>query len=292
MSKRITTCAGIGDWIWILQKLVNQPDPHHWILPGGQPRRAHQLAPLLPSVISSVSWNDALGYRAIKTYGYKGLWKHTPDEFYLQANTWLEAGKRIEDWLPDLKTSYRIEWETSEEDAEAARWLLRCTWVDFGNIEQEYYNDRKFIAIYTSAYQKDARWKGWEAKEWLEFIKLFPKGYKFVIIGASWDIGIPEQLMPMLTLNSIPYVNTVGQPLGIVIEVLKRCEAFIGFPSGLSILNETLGAGKTLMFFPPHLQAMHNTFAEPSRIEDGSFKACQWCAPEKMYNWIKENWKV
>lgn len=292
MSKRITTCAGIGDWIWILQKLVNQPDTHHWVLPGGQPRRAHQLAPLLPGVISSVSWNDTLGYRTIKTYGYKGLWKHTPNEFYLQANTWLEAGKRIEDWLPDLKTSYRIKWGTSEEDAEAARGLLRCTWVDFGNIEQEYYNDRKFIALYTSAYQKDARWKGWEAKEWLDFIQLFPKGYTFVIIGASWDIGIPEQLMPMLTLNSIPYVNTVGQPLGIVIEVLKRCEAFVGFPSGLSILNETLGAGKTIMFFPPHLQAMQNTFAEPSRIEDGSFKACQWCVPEKLHSWIKENWKL
>lgn len=278
MSKTITTCAGIGDAIWLMQKLVNQPDAHNWIIPAGQPQRAHQLAPLLPSVIRSVTFKEGLGYRAIKTYGYRGHWCNTPDSFMLEANTHLEAGKRIESFLPDLATSYRIQWETIDYQLPAV-----CLTQDTG---------RPYIAIYTSAYQKDARWKGWEAKEWMEFIQLFPKRYTFVIIGASWDIGIPEQLMPMLTLNSIPYVNTVGQSLGVVIEVLKRCEAFIGYPSGLSILNETLGAGKTIMFFPPHLQAMQNTFAEPSRIEDGSFKACQWCVPEKLYSWIKENWKL
>lgn len=296
MSKTITTCAGIGDAIWLMQKLVNQPDAHNWIIPAGQPQRAHQLATLLPSVIRSVTFKEGLGYRSIKTYGYRGHWCNTPDAFMLEANTHLEAGKRIESFLPDLATSYRIQWETSDEDEASSQVCMglakKIVPSDYGFDEVGPVHQPPFIAIYTSAYQKDARWKGWEAKEWMEFIQLFPKGYTFVIIGASWDIGIPEQLMPMLTLNSIPYVNTVGQSLGVVIEVLKRCEAFIGFPSGLSILNETLGAGKTIMFFPPHLQAMQNTFAEPSRIEDGSFKACQWCTPEKLYSWIKENWKL
>jgi hypothetical protein len=283
MSKTITTAAGIGDFIWLIQKLINQPDPHHWILPSGEPRRAHQLAPLLPKVISSIAWKDNLGYRTIKAYGYKGLWKHTPAEFYLQANTHLEEGNRIETFLPDLATSYRIEWETTMDDmAERNRIMDLVPWID----------DRRFIAIYTSAYQKDARWKGWEEKEWLEFIKMFPKHYTFVIVGALWDAPMAGDLMPMLTADSIPYVNTVGQPLGVVIEVLKRCEAFVGFPSGLSILNETLGAGKTLMFYPQHLHAMVNTWADPARIESGDYKGCLWCVPEKIYSWIENNWKV
>lgn len=288
MSKTITTAAGIGDKIWLLQKLVNQPDAHDWIIPAGQPQRAHQLAPLLPSVIRSVTFKEGLGYKTIKTYGYRGNWCNTPQEFTLEANTHLEAGRRIEKFLPDLATSYRIEWKTNSEDVNEAEKTMGTHWTQDSYEEIE----SPFIAIYTSAYQKDARWKGWEAKEWLEFIQLFPKGYTFVIIGASWDVGIPEQLMPMLTQNSVPYVNTVGQPLGVVIEVLKRCEAFIGFPSGLSILNETLGAGKTIMFYPQHLALMVNTWADPARIESGDYKGCLWCAPSAIHSWIKDNWKL
>lgn len=277
MSKTITTAAGIGDKIWLLQKLVNQPEAHDWIIPAGQPQRAHQLAPLLPSVIRSVTFKEGLGYKTIKTYGYRGNWCNTPQEFTLEANTHLEAGKRIEKFLPDLATSYRIEWQVLDVDRRAVD-----SWLE----------PARFIAIYTSAYQKDARWKGWEAKEWLEFIKMFPKHYTFVIVGAEWDSPMAGDLMPMLTQNSIPYVNTVGQPLGVVIEVLKRCEAFIGFPSGLSILNETLGAGKTIMFYPQHLALMVNTWADPARIDSGDYKGCMWCAPSAIHSWIKENWKL
>lgn len=276
MSKLITTCAGIGDKIWLLQKLVNQPDAHDWIIPAGQPQRAHQLAPILPSVIRSVTFKDDLGYKMIKKYGYRGNWCNTPQEFTLEANTHLEAGKRIESFLPDLATSYRIEWKTTIEDKLGA-----------GMLESA----KPLIAIYTSAYQKDARWKGWEAKQWFEFIQLFPKGYTFVIIGAKFDVGVADQLIPMLDNVSVPYVNTIGQPLGVVIEILKRCELFAGFPSGLSILNETLGAGKTLMFYCKHLEPMINTWADPERIEDGRYKGCLWCSPYKIFDWIKEKWK-
>lgn len=301
MSKTITTAAGIGDKIWILQKLVNQPDAHDWIIPAGQPQRAHQLAPLLPSVIRSVTFKEGLGYKTIKTYGYRGNWCNTPQEFTLEANTHLEAGKRIEKFLPDLATSYRIEWETTRQDAEQSLRLLSESesftlysqeWADRVNEALVNGLPARFIAIYTSAYQKDARWKGWEAKEWLEFIKMFPNHYAFVIIGAPYDAPMAGDLMPMLTTNHIPYVNTVGQPLGVVIEVLKRCEAFVGFPSGLSILNETLGAGKTIMFYPQHLSLMVNTWADPARIESGDYKGCMWCAPTAIHSWIKDNWKL
>ncbi len=264
--KTITTCAGIGDAIWLIMKLINQPDKFNWVLPNGNPQRGKQLFDLLPQVTESCKYMPGLTYKLIKQKGFRGEWKNIGSNTMLEANTHLEAGKRIELFLPDLSTSYVLPYVTNTTALELP--------------------SGKLIGIYTSAYNNARQWNGWQAKEWLRLIRLIGPDYKFVFIGADWDIGVSQEIMAQM--NPDEYVNTIGQPLPVVVEVLKRLDCFIGFPSGLSILNETLGAKQTVMFYPPHLQAMQVAWADPARIESGQYKGCQFCEPQKIYDWLKD----
>jgi ADP-heptose:LPS heptosyltransferase len=265
--------AGIGDAIWVLQKLVHTKQKFHFQLPGGQPQRGKQVFDLLPQLTESCSYVEKLGYKHIKHVA-KTKWEQVNGLAALSANEHLERGIRIEKYLPDLPTSYTLDYKTSQENKVVA---------------QELVDNGRFIGIYGSSYSMERSWNGWKEDKWFEFIKLFPKGYTFVIIGAKWDIDLGGELIKLLEKENIPFVNTIGQPLGVVIEVLKRLEMFIGFPSGLSILNETL-AKRTLMFYPPHLNKMINAWPDPERIRSGEYKGCQFCEPVKIFEWIKTNW--
>lgn len=278
MTKTITTCAGLGDTAWIMQKLVNQPDKFHWRIPGGEPRRGDQLFKMMPSLVESFDWVENLGYKTIKERGYMGQWKNVPKSFYLQANTHVEQGNRIEKFLPDLKTSYRLPLVTTIDNQCDAMKAL-----NYGDV-----NKFKYIGIYTSAYETARHLGGWTAAEWSEFVRMLPPEYTIVFIGAPYDQGIVQQVMNQCNR---PYIDTIGQPLPVVIEILKRLDVFIGFPSGLSILNELIGANKTLMFYSPKIKGIINAWADPDRIESGRYKGCLWCEPALIYSWMKENWR-
>jgi ADP-heptose:LPS heptosyltransferase len=121
-------------------------------------------------------------------------------------------------------------------------------------------------------------------------IKKHNPNYKFVLIGANYDVGIPDEIIASVPKDWI--INTVGQPLPVVVEILKRLDLFIGFPSGLSIINETLGAKQTVMFYPKHLQKLINTWPDPARVESGAYKGCVFCPPEQIFDWLIKNDKL
>lgn len=277
----IKACAGIGDSVWLAMKLINQPEKFNWKLPDGHPQRGKQLFDLLPQITESCEYAPGMGYKMIKRSGYKGQWKSSPPkEMFLEANTHLEFGKRIEKFLPDLETSFILPYKTTDDDHNSAINILGV-----GN--------EKYIGIYTSAYSNARRWGGWQAHEWVSLItmiKEYSVGYRFVFIGAEYDIGVSQEVMSKMDPDD--YVNTIGQPLPVVIEILKRLDCFIGFPSGLSIINETLGARQTVMFYPPHLKMMQNAWADPARIESGRYKGCQFCEPKVIFDWLVSNEKL
>lgn len=281
--RTITTQPGIGDAAWVLMKLINSGERFHFRIPDGSPQRGKQIYDMLPQLSESCTYWPGLTYRKVESasaHHFTGKWgKITENEFYLSANRHLEHGKRIEEFLPDLKTSFTLDYHTSDADKDLARTLLA---------------DGKYVGVYTSAYSNARHWNGWEAKEWCEMIRLLHEGDKeitFVIIGAKYDIGIPEEIMAFMDQQGIRYVNTIGQPLGVVVEMLKRLSYFIGFPSGLSILNETLGKDG-VMFYAPHIKGIINAWPDPKRIEAGNYKGCLFCEPGKIYEWVRDEYKI
>lgn len=280
--RTIITPPGIGDNIWLMQKLVNQKEQFHFRIPDGQPQRGKQIFDLLPQVAASCEYTPGLTYKLIEAknnLNTKRFWsKLNEQNMYLSANSHLERGRRIDLLLPDLPTSYKLNYATTEDDSKRAAELLP--------------EGKKYIGIYTSAYSNARNWGAWEAREWFGLIKgLKGKNRVFVIIGAEYDTGVVEELTKAMDEAKIKYINTTGEPLSVVIELLKRLSYFIGFPSGLSILNETLGKDG-LMFYAAKIQKIINTWAEPARIKAGNIKECLFTEPEKVMEWLKNDYKI
>lgn len=286
MYRKITLPAGIGDGIWVLMHLVNSGEKFDFFIPDSKPQRGKQLYDLLPQVANSCSYKPRLTYKSIANANIqnrKRNWRDiTERDFVLSANSHLEAGKRIEDFLPDLAVSYRIKYNTASEDKIRALQLLP--------------NGPKYIGIYTSAYAnaRHDHYNGYGPTEWIELVNLLHKGNKdfvFVVIGAPYDGDLSGMVATEMELRGVPFVNTVGQPLPVVIEMLKRMFYFIGFPSGLSILNETLGKDGT-MFYGHKIKGIINTWADPERIKNHNIKECLFCPPQQIFDWLKNTYKI
>jgi hypothetical protein len=284
--RTITVPAGIGDFIWLAMKLINSGEKFNIKLPDGSPQRGHQILELLPELVGGYQYTPKLSYKKINEnniQSYKSKWGQiTEKEFYLSANTHLESGFRLEKFLPDLPITYRLKYDTKAEDKIMARTLLP--------------DGPKYIGIYTSAYgnARHEHYNGWATEEWVWLIDQLHMGNKdfvFVIIGAPYDADLSNMVMREMLLRGIRFVNTVGQPLSAVIEILKRQFYFIGFPSGLSILNETLGQNG-LMFYGYRITGIINSWADPERIKSGEIKECLFCEPRKIYDWLKNDYKI
>lgn len=282
--RTITLPAGIGDALWVLSKLINSGEKFHFKIPDGSPQRGKQIFDLLPHVAESCTYTPGLSYAKIaqQNIAIKGKkWADIKQQsFTLSANTWLENGHRLEKFLPDLSISYSLNYATNQSNKDTAGALLPDT--------------NEYIGIYGSAYSNVRHWGMWGADEWFTLIRLMysrNRDLSFVIIGAQYDNDLAEILMKKLADFNIPFVNTIGQPLSVVVELLKRLAYFIGFPSGLSILNETLGKDG-IMFYPDKLAPMMNAWAHPDRIASGAYKGCQLCSPEQLFDWMKNDYRL
>lgn len=297
--RTINMPPGLGDGVWILQKLINANERFIFRIPGGDPQRGKQLYDLLPQVSEKAFYDKTLKFRNVKNENVgHGKWADIKrEEMSLEANTHLEQGKRIEKFLPDLPTSYTLPYQTTDKQKAKAKEILRGV--------------KNTIGIYCSTYSGSRNWGTWALAEWLELIELFGTGYTFVVIGAEYD-DLTMFLYWQLHEKKIPAINTVGQDLGTVIEILKRLDYFIGFPSGLSIINETLGKDGVMFLadVPQHIGenrwtindegkkvrmrvgGLMNNWADPKRIKNGNIKECLFCAPQQIFNWIKENKKL
>lgn len=285
MQRKIIVPPGLGDFCWLAQKLINTGEKFQVVMPDGTPQRGHQLLELLPHLITGHEYREKLSYTKISKdniQNTKRKWSQIKEtEFYLSANQHLEAHRRIEDFLPDLPTSYTIEYATTpQQKDQAARHLYDVS--------------KRYIGIYTSAYSNARNAGGWELESWFKLIRLIHaknKDITFILIGASYDVGITEQLTVEMRRNFIPFEDTTGAQLGTVIEMLKRLSYFIGFPSGLSIINETLGKDG-VMFYMKKDVGIINSWADRGRIEAGNIKECLFCEPLAIYDWIANEYKL
>jgi hypothetical protein len=280
--RTIKTCQGLGDAAWVLQKLINCGEQFNFQIHNSEPRRGKQIFDLLPQVAASCTYVPNLQYRVVGPRNIQRqipLWRQIKmQDFYLSANQHLEEGKRIESFLPDLPTSYELPFQTQE-------WIGPVA-VDFPK--------GIYIGIYASAYSTARNWGFWDHSGWCELIKmlkgLIPEAI-FVIIGAEWDAPLATNLITLLQASDIAHISTIGKPLGYVIELIKILSYGFYFPSGLGILSGLLHR-PSVMFYPPALPRLATTWADPVIIEDGSFKECQFCSPEVIFKWCKEEYKL
>lgn len=276
--RTIQVPPGIGDNVWILQKLINAGEKFYFRIPGGQPQRGKQVFDLLPMISGKAVYESGTTFTQVKARASNGNFFDIKDpDFALECNTHLEHGKRIEEYLPDLPTSYILPW------------ISKDAWINHAAKLTPFYQETEYIGIFATSYKTTRAWKFWEESQWVEMMLLCGKQFTYVILGAQWDLDLSTNLVKLARSKGLKVVDTVGHcGIGTVLEIMKRLYMFIGFPSGLSILNETVVANQTIMFYPPHLEPMMNAWADPARIASGEYKGCQFCSPAQIYEWMRE----
>src|SRR6185369_2064602 len=200
----ISIAPGIGDGLFVLQKLVNANEKFVFRIPGAPPQRGKQVYDLMPQVAES-AYYDNLKFREVKYRNHAAnyiFWKDITDkEIYLEANSHVEAGKRIEGFLPDLPTSYKLDFKTTNLDE------IRM----MDKIGKHF--DRKLIGIYCASYAGSLNWGTWMNTEWLKLINLMNgPDVTFVVIGAPYD-DLTQDLYKTLVEKNISAINTVGENL-------------------------------------------------------------------------------
>jgi ADP-heptose:LPS heptosyltransferase len=193
------------------------------------------------------------------------------DSFVLSANHHLESGHRIEEFLIDLPTSFTISPLTGDWSKDFASGFITGP----------------SIGIYTSAYgnARHAHYDGWDQDKWSDFIQKLHerlgKRHTFVIIGAPYDQNLSEMVAAKLEARGIPYKMLIGHSLARVVEVLKMLNYFVGFPSGLSILNEMLGKDG-VMFYGKHVVGIMHGWTDQRRIKEGRIIETLFCSPDQL----------
>lgn len=285
--RTIRVPSGIGDCIWLFQKLIHSGERFHFKLPDGKPQRGKQIFDILPSLAASAEYINMPTKDVLKNNIQARIknWSEIKlKDFYLSCNLHLEQGKRIETFLPDLKTSFRIDWDTSNRDRS------RCSDL----LQSGAWNDENYIGLYGSSYSTSRSWGFWDEHKWLELAQLVFKHNPqsvFVVIGAEWDLDLGHNLLKQLHYYGLPHVKVIGEELGTVIEIMKRLKYFFSFPSGLGILAPTVSCNVT-MFYPKHLEMMMNAWASPEDIESDLYKGCQFCTPQQIFDWAVDNNKI
>lgn len=280
MARLIRVASGIGDNVWLLQKLINAGERFDFHLSSGLPQRGKQLFDLLPQVANSCEYVDGLPYKTIRKTSecYDGVTFRsiTDKAFSLAVNHHLESGKRIEEFLPDLPMTYELPYQTGSFGK-----LTKEDWLPDHPIH---------IGIYISSYHAARSWDFWNERGWFDLIyKLHldrPEAC-FVFIGASWDIDLTDKVRQLCINNKVPVWNGVGLTLSATIETLRYLDYFIGFPSGMCMVNESLHK-KTFMFYPYHLKHMMYAWAEEDRIKNLDYIAQLFCTPLEAYYLIKD----
>lgn len=176
---------------------------------------------------------------------------------YVSINKHLESGRRIEEWLPELKMKWDIEFNIPLDSRIKAIKLIpkdiKCP-----------------VGVYTSSLPNNMnpQYNGFGLKGWatriLEIMEHRPDS-TIVLIGADYDRSILDPLAALLKEAEVPHILVIGEDISVTIEVIKKLKFLISYPSGIGILGNILHT-PTLMYMPKWLTKMHNTWLHPDAI--------------------------
>ena len=271
---------GIGDLSWIFSKLSTTGEKFDLVI--AEDLKTQRAMPLVEMVecINSARYGGHSEYYPLAKCGnstfadYKKAGKEGK-KLYMTANNWLEKGKRLEGYLPDLETDFHYKLDTSPQDDWAAEKLA---------------GHRRLMGIYTSGAEGIKVWNGWSHLEWTDFIRQVDWQFPyttFVFLGAQWDMDMREPMLKMMEEYRIDYLDFIGKTdLIRATAIIKQLDYFAGYASGLTILANVVRT-PVLMLYPNHLVKLINSWPSVESMIDGTYQGHTWQRPYEIFERIK-----
>lgn len=289
--------AGLGDILWVYQKLNAQPfDLHFVIAPDGRLKRGLNFCKLLPRVTSAEYGSAVLWEKVVGAGDMPRRFADIPDDGTPQvfsANKHLELGYRLETLCPDLPTDFFPDLDIGDEARARAAELLPA--------------GPRYVAVYCSACETIRRWEGWTVYEWAEFCawltRAFPNAMP-VLVGSWWDKDMNEGVTHLFENLRLPHINLCAKTdCRLLAAVLERCCFNIGLASGVNILATAMKI-PTVMLYPPHLGPLSTAWPPLDMLKDGLHQAyvfgrptniirrihplIDWCCNSGDERWVRD----
>ncbi len=250
----ISVHGGLGDLVWLYKRLSSAPLPlfvNISLENRTRPRRAGILAAHLPRVLGwkfsdstfAPGGEDWFTYDAPaccigKKFSEIGIEPNKP--FLIECNRWLEGGRRIEDWLPDLPTTHHFEFKP-------------CGPPTLDLV-------KPIIVLHL------AGWPDVPDGIWLNAINIFRPLAHVYIVGGSYDYR-PRHIFQLThrgggvhLVEDTSWENIMG--------LLKSCDYCFGHASGFTAIADVLKV-KGAIFNPrsvPRLIGTWNSLENPDLL--------------------------
>lgn len=261
---------GIGDQLFYLQKIYSYEEAKHINFELYSYERDNLSSPFLAGLkrVKNVSqfkkpFSSYTEFKKKCTEMYKVYSKMLPeelfnqDELFFEANTFLEGGNRIETFLPNFETIYKMPWKTDK--------------THINEIDRLCY-DSNVVVLYTSSIKHNnlskAMMKEWTFDKWLELTNILLKTYtgiKIVWIGSSFDKSSHTKFLDTFKDELIYYY--LDAPSTKIVPLLRQCKCFISYQSGISCTS-VIESVPTYMLYFEHLNKLRYSFCPPSSVNN------------------------
>lgn len=250
MDYKILVPSGIGDFSWLWSKIVTTPHRFHVEYIGGTPDRMRAFLNLLPkdrilsfkdNVQYVTKWNENNQLVCFPRYpqfpqlpNVGKLSIMNPNYLYfLENNSFLEAGNRIEEWckseIPNTDFHYHID----------------------GKLDNPVRGN--YFVVNFSSYGTKKAWGYYDVSISAEIVEYICKstGWEALFIGGSYD-DYTQDIFKLLHDRGIKCRSIVGQTPSLieVIPLLQQSRFYAGACSGLMVLSNNLFT-PTLIYYPP-----------------------------------------
>jgi ADP-heptose:LPS heptosyltransferase len=273
--------TGIGDIVWVYQKFAPYFSRINFrvLSTGDDPvsRRAISWLRLLPKVgnvdfqVDNPNRVRNLIAKPCTMREAFDKWAAYPNSVIDYAcNAWLERGVRLDEIDPGsvIETDVKLAEEPFALPHESYAILYASGDSRHDNLHR----------LSTHAV--------WTVNQWVQYIKLtwerFNLRLPIVIIGANFDKDVALQLKHLLTEHLFDCSTMIGERPERVVHLLKNCEFFAGYQSGLNIIADLLDVKQQILYFPFLADTMRNTWCKRENIRTKFFADSFANSPEQV----------
>lgn len=311
MSKilKLAVPAGIGDTLWVMTKVQSllkryMLDKVSITVCNDSLQRAGNFLRSF-NFVYDVKYSE-LGIMEKPITFPNGCYNITPSQpnwhdafhWFLQANSHLEHGNRLEEWFPELEINWRVmdcfNWERKE--------------IEFADKFKESFGE--YCVFYLGPEAGNTicghnRGPLWTPSNWFELSELALKNnLKIVFVGATYDQSYWNSHFEEKMLFNTSVYNAIGKwPIQRTLAIVKNAKFIIGHQSGIPITAAFMDVPGGA-FWRPHGDSIspdhYITFSEdmasawvpPDMLESKKWLPLIYtkCSPSSIFEHAKEYW--
>jgi hypothetical protein len=272
---KIVLPSGIGDVSWAISALWSVRDQLERVdVVEGWPQRTVPYLELLgfQSDYVPMSYDMILTFESIhqisavhKDRSWEKISGLQSATLLLEPNKHLEAGFRLETWLPDLKPEFHYPLNVPKSDVErTAKTVAR-------EMERHPMKYGPIVGISCASYRGAEAWKTWGIHEWKDLIRrIMSIGWRPLLLGGSWD-DLTYAVACDLGLPDIVGKTSVPQ----MVAVMGMLDSYVGYSSGMNVIRTVLDK-PALAFWPDFQNELRDSWVPQKMLDDRRYVSHLW----------------